>query len=56
MRGFSRLSVENMLSHSNERRRRGNFQCFTTLWYQKLLGINRENFWQGSDLNPEPAA
>ena len=24
--------------------------------YRKMLGINRKNFWQGNDTNPEPTA
>ena len=44
------------LSHSAEKFRRGTLSCFTNFEYRNMLGINRKNFWQGSDSNPEPTA
>ena len=37
--GVSRFSVENFLSRSAEKFRRGIFQCFISFWYRKMLGI-----------------
>ena len=54
--GVSRFSVKIFLSHSAEKFRRGTPYCFTNFGYRKMLGINRKNFWQGSDSNLEPTA
>ena len=54
--GASRFSVENFLSHSAEKIRRGTVQCFANFRYRKTLGINRKNIWHDSDTNPEPTA
>ena len=37
--GMSRFLVENFLSHSTEKNRRGTLQCFNTLGYWKNLCI-----------------
>ena len=37
MRGISRFSVENLLSHSTEKLRRGTILCFTKLLVSKNL-------------------
>ena len=50
--GVSSFSVENYLSHSAENFPRGTPYCFNNFGYRKMLGINRKNFWQGSDSNP----
>ena len=51
--GVSRISVENFLSHSAEKFRRGTFYCFTSCGYRKSLDkregrsikIYRRNFF-----------
>ena len=35
MRGISRFSIENLLSHSNEKLRKGTFLCFTKFLISK---------------------
>ena len=40
-RGVSRFSLENFLSRSAEKFRRGTLLCFTNLGYGKMLGISR---------------
>ena len=42
MRGISRFSVENLLSHSTEKLRRGTILCFTKLLVSKNLMDKRE--------------
>ena len=54
--GASTFSVEDFLSHSAENFRTGTPNYFTNFGCRKMLGINRKNFWQGSDSNPEPTA
>ena len=56
MKGISRFFIENLLSHSTEKFRRGTLLCFTNFGYRKMLGKNRKNFWQGRNSNPEPTA
>ena len=43
--GVSQVSVQNFLSHSAEKLRKGTLQCFTNFGHQKMLRINRKNFW-----------
>ena len=39
MRGISRFSIENLLSHSAEKFRKGTLQCVTNFGYRKKLEI-----------------
>ena len=50
--GVSRVFVENFLSHSAEKHRKGTLQCFTNFGRQKLLRIIRKNIWHDRDSNP----
>ena len=54
--GVSRFSVENFRSHTAENFCSGTPYCFSDFGYRKMLRINREIFWKGSDSSPEPTA
>ena len=39
MRGMLRFSIENLLSDTSKKLRRGTLLCFTNFWYRKKLWI-----------------
>ena len=48
--GVSRFFVENFLSHSAEKLRRGTLQCFKNFWYRKIVCI-----WRGGEYHVVPS-
>ena len=54
--GVSRFSVEKFKSQSADIFRSGTPYCFSDFGYRKMLRLNREFFWNGSDSIPEPTA